>query len=94
MASKRPERQHFVSLKSLRIASGKKQTEVCDFVSNYLDLPVGDRFTEGSLSLIENGKRGASQKYLEAIAAAYGLPAGAISADYQPQERRVRGEVA
>lgn len=94
MASKRPERKHFVSLRSLRIASGKKQTEVCDFVTNYLDLPLGNRFTEGSLSLIENGKRGASQKYLTAIAAAYGLPADAISSDYEPQERRVRGAVA
>ncbi|RNL61012.1 XRE family transcriptional regulator [Nocardioides marmoriginsengisoli] len=94
MASKRPGRSHFVSLKDLRIASGKKQTEICDFVTQYLDLPLGDRFTEGSLSLIENGKRGASQKYLTAIAAAYGLPAGAINSDYEPQDRRVRGEVA
>lgn len=90
LVPKRPERSHFVSLKDLRVAAGKKQAEVCEFVTEYLGLTGEDTFTAGSLSLIENGKRGASVKVLAAIAAAYGLPPGAIRSDYVPQDRRIR----
>lgn len=90
LVTKRPDRNHFVSLKDLRVASGKKQAEVCAFVTDYLGLEGDDSFTAGSLSLIENGKRGASVKVLAAIAAAYGLPPGAIRSDYVPQDRRIR----
>lgn len=90
MVSKRPPRNHFVSLRTLRIATGKKQSEICDFVTRYLQLAEGDRFTEGTLSLIENGHRGGSVKVMAAIAAAYGLAPDAICSDYDPQDRRVR----
>ncbi len=91
LSAKRPEKQHFVSLKNLRKATGMKQAEVCAFVTKCLRLPESKPFSEGSLSAIESGKRGASQKTLDAIAAAYGLDEGSIRSDYTPQDRLGRG---
>lgn len=86
----RVEKKHFVSLKSLRIASGKKQADVCLEITKHLGLPAAKPFLEGSLSSIESGKRGASQATLDAIAKAYGLAPGSIRSDYLPQDRQVR----
>lgn len=91
MESKRPLRGHFVSLRDLRRATGKKQSEVCAFVTRYLDYPEGKEFTEGTLSLIERGERGASIKVRSAIAAAYGLEPEAIVSEYAPQDRQSAG---
>lgn len=41
----------------------------------------------GTISAIESGTRGASDRMIELIEAAYGLPAGSIVTDYVPRAR-------
>lgn len=73
-----------VSLRDLRLVSGKKLDEVCEAVAETL----GKSFTRGALSAIENGHRGASDSVLRALEVAYGLRTGALVTDYQPREWR------
>ena len=73
-----------VSLINLRAAVGITLDEVCR--------RIGEEFpelkpTRGAVSAIEHGHRGASVQMLAALCAAYGLPAGAITTDYEPRNR-------
>lgn len=43
--------------------------------------------TRGAISAIEQGHRGASERMLSALCAAYGLADGAITTTYQPRRR-------
>jgi transcriptional regulator with XRE-family HTH domain len=46
---------------------------------------TGATYQRGTISAIESGIRGASPKALADIAAAYGIPEGAITVDYTPR---------
>lgn len=76
-----------VSLKSLRKVSGMKLDDLAQKVADVLGLD--EPMNRGTLSLIENGKRGASQQMLDAIAAAYGLDSGEITTAYEPRMSRI-----
>jgi len=70
-----------VSLHDLRLATGITIDALCERIADV----TGKKPTRGAISAIENGHRGASVELLTAIAGAYGLPAGAITTEYQPR---------
>lgn len=70
-----------VSTKVLRIALKMRQRDVCDRVEEI----SGDRLTEGALSAIENGLRGASAELLAVLEQVYGLEPGSITTTYVPR---------
>lgn len=72
-----------VSLGHLRAATGLTIDQLIERMRQEVpELTV----TRGAISAIENGHRGASEQMLDALAAAYGLPAGAIATDYRPRQ--------
>lgn len=74
-----------VPLGALRNGMGLTIDQVCARITEeFPDLTP----TRGAISAIENGHRGASRRMLDALCAAYGLPEGAITTDYQPRDRR------
>ena len=73
-----------VSLASLRAATGLTIDQVITRIEQ--EFPE-IRPTRGAISAIENGHRGASVQMLAALCAAYGLPDGAITTDYEPRAR-------
>lgn len=78
-----------VPLKALRMACGLTLDEVC------ARLAVADKpTTRATLSLIENGHRGASRPMLAALEQAYGLPTGSITTTYQPRARAIVEDAA
>lgn len=72
-----------LSIGDLRSVSGQTLEQVCEAVSEALGQP----FTRGALSAIENGHRGASRPVLRALEVAYGLRPGALVTDYEPRSR-------
>jgi hypothetical protein len=70
-----------VSLKTLRLALNKSQTDVTERVHEI----TGDKLTKGALSAIENGHRGVSAELLTALEMAYGLEPGSITTTYRPR---------
>jgi transcriptional regulator with XRE-family HTH domain len=73
-----------VSLADLRAAVGLTLDQVCDRITQeFPELAP----TRGAISAIELGHRGASAQMLAALCAAYGLPLGAITTDYEPRQR-------
>lgn len=70
-----------VSLTALRSAVGLSIEEVCGRIEE----ETGDRPSRGTVSAIENGRRGASATMLVSLARAYGLPDDAITTDYEPR---------
>lgn len=72
-----------VSLRALRLVSGKTLDEVCEAVTDSLRESSGnpDRapFTRGAMSAIETGTRGASPEVLAALEFAYGLTSGSLT---------------
>lgn len=79
-----------LSLGDLRAVSGMTLEQVCTAVAETLGQP----FTRGALSAIENGHRGASQPVLAALEVAYGLRSGALVTDYEPRTRAIAEAVA
>ena len=73
-----------VSLGELRNAIGLTLDKVIERISE--EFPELHP-TRGAISAIENGHRGASEQMLTALCAAYGLPRGAITTDYEPRLR-------
>lgn len=57
-------------------------------VSQRLQESTGRIYGKGTLSAVESGQRGASSELLEALEAAYELPAGSIQTEYQPRAPR------
>lgn len=56
-----------------------------DDVIYRLEQETGRTYTRGAVSAVENGLRGASTEFLQALCAAYGLPTGAITTQYTPR---------
>lgn len=69
-----------MSIKILRLAAGLTLDELADRMSEHGDAPG-----RGTLSAIENGHRGASREFLEALEHAFGIPEGSITTDYMPR---------
>lgn len=80
-----------ISLQALRLALRRKQEDVCNQVTEYLqaDDPHRTPFTKGGLSAIENGIRGASPEILSALELVFGLRAGDLTTDYTPRAREL-----
>lgn len=76
--------QPHVSLKALRKVSKMTMEQVAEKAASVLGRD-GEPISRGTISAIENGKRGASQQMLDAIAIAYGLKPGDIVTDFQPR---------
>lgn len=75
-----------VSLGDVRKALGLTMDEVIERIGEqHPEL----RPTRGAISAIESGLRGVSEQMLDALCVGYGLPAGAITVDYQPRSREV-----
>lgn len=74
-----------VSLRALRMVSGKTLDEVCEAAAESLGKPL----TRGAMSAIENGHRGASADVLKALEVAYGLAEGMLVVDYEPRRREL-----
>lgn len=70
-----------VSIGDLRVATGMTIDQLLDRLFEV----TGHRYTRGAISAIENGHRGASADLLEALAVAYGLRTGAVTATYRPR---------
>ncbi len=74
-----------VSIRTLRRASKLTQDQVCARIGEY----TGTDFSRGSLSAIESGLRGASNKIIEALAYAYDIDPTDIDTSYEPRRRGV-----
>ncbi|MFE3229292.1 XRE family transcriptional regulator [Nocardia sp. NPDC059228] len=73
----------YVSLRDVRVAA--KLT--LDDVRRRLWLISGREISNGTLSAVETGQRGASRELLADIEAALNLPASSISTTYLPRRR-------
>lgn len=81
-----------VSLRLLRVSHGMTLEDVAEAVSAVLGLKKP--MNRGTIAAIETGIRGASHQMLDALAAAYGLPPGAITTDYDPRASRIHKEAS
>lgn len=70
-----------VDLKTLRKVAGWTIDRLCAEINR----ATGASYQKGTISAIESGLRGASDKALADIAAAYGLPADTITVAYVPR---------
>lgn len=69
-----------VSIKILRIAAKLTLDDVAERMAEFGEAPA-----RGTLSAIENGHRGASKEFLNALERALGVPEGSITTDYSPR---------
>ncbi|NMD55225.1 MULTISPECIES: helix-turn-helix domain-containing protein [Tsukamurella] len=69
-----------VSIKILRIAAGLTLDDVAERMAEFGEAPA-----RGTLSAIENGHRGASKEFLDALERALGIPDGSITTNYVPR---------
>lgn len=89
LRSKQPRRTPpFVSLRNLRVATGMTLEQVAKRIKEVV--PEMKEPSQGSLSAIESGSRGASELMLVALARAYGLPDDAITTTYEPRRSSVQ----
>lgn len=73
-----------VGLADLRKSHRMTQASVCDEVSAIID----KSFTDGALSTIEKGHRGASAEVLAALEQVFGLAPGSLVVSYEPSHDR------
>lgn len=73
-----------VSLRDVRVAS---QMSLDDLRERMRDV-TGREISNGTLSAVETGQRGASRELLSDLEAALGLPHGSISTTYLPRHER------
>lgn len=71
-------------IKYIRLAAQLSLEEVSGAIAE----ETGRVYGKGTLSAIESGMRGASSELLEALEAAYHLPAGSIKTEYTPRAPR------
>lgn len=83
-----------VSLGALRRAKGMTLEQVCDRITEHLDLPADKPFTRGALSGIELGYRGPSTDVLDALEFALDLEPGDLVTTYQPSANTRRKSAA
>lgn len=80
-----------IGLADLRKSHKLTQGAVADRIAAIIDKP----FYSGSLSLIENGQRGASAEVLAALEQVFGLAPGSMAVEYEPShDRRPRALAA
>lgn len=82
-----------LSLGALRRATGLTLDQVIERVAQEFAAEFDDANrppTRGALSAIENGHRGASERMLRWLEAAYGLDEGDITTAYEPRAREPR----
>ncbi|MEW6874975.1 helix-turn-helix transcriptional regulator [Trueperella pyogenes] len=75
-----------IALPVVRRMLGLTQADLAREVSTILNREI----SQGTISAIENGERGASQEMVDALAAALDLPAGAVTTSYRPRQARRR----
>lgn len=72
-----------VDLRTLRVVAGLTIDDLIDRIA----ASTGARYSRGSISAVETGARGASQKFINDVAAAYGVEPAQIVTDYRPRTR-------